>query len=65
MGKAANSNSVGLRSGYGARDPIAPGTKQQAVTYLQQLMNESNNQEVLTPIKQNQEGWLLKPQIKD
>ena len=37
---------------------IAPGAEQQAVTYLQQLVQESNNRVVVTPIKQNQEGWL-------
>lgn len=37
---------------------ITPNKEQQAVTYLQQLIDDSNNQIAVTPIKQNQEGWL-------
>ncbi|EAW35173.1 hypothetical protein [Lyngbya sp. PCC 8106] len=37
---------------------IIPGEEQQAETYLQQLINNSNNQVPVLTVKQNTEGWL-------
>ena len=37
---------------------IAPGKEQQSVTYLQQLIQESNNRVAVTTIKQNKNKWL-------
>jgi endonuclease YncB( thermonuclease family) len=36
----------------------APGKEQKAVTYLQQLMDESNNQVAAVVVNRNQDKWL-------
>ncbi|MGB3191127.1 MAG: hypothetical protein WBB43_17110 [Limnoraphis sp.] len=37
---------------------IIPGEEQQAIAYLQQLIQNSNNQVPVLTVKQNSEGWL-------
>lgn len=37
---------------------IIPGEEQQAIAYLQQLIQNSNNQVAVLTVKQNSEGWL-------
>ncbi len=37
---------------------IIPGEEQQAIAYLKQLVNNSNNQVAVLTVKQNSEGWL-------
>jgi hypothetical protein len=37
---------------------IVPGKQQQAIAYLKQLVNNSNNQVAVLTVKQNSDGWL-------
>ncbi|WP_413167960.1 hypothetical protein ACL6C3_14730 [Capilliphycus salinus ALCB114379] len=37
---------------------IVPGEEQQAIAYLKQLVNNSNNQVAVLTVKQNSDGWL-------